>query len=70
MDQTLRADRDLVLAHSLYRSASGAVSKNGDRVAPRRVVGVVGAAHVRGVKREWPRFANRAVLIGSIPHSR
>ena len=53
MDQTLRADRDLVLAHSLYRSASGAVSKNGDRVAPRRVVGVVGAAHVRGVKREW-----------------
>jgi pheromone shutdown protein TraB len=54
MDQTLRADRDLVLAHSLYRSASGAVSKNGDRVAPRRVVGVVGAAHVRGVKREWP----------------
>jgi pheromone shutdown protein TraB len=53
MDQTLRADRDLVLAHSLYKSASGAVSKNGDRVAPRRVVGVVGAAHVRGVKREW-----------------
>ena len=53
MDQTLRADRDLVLAHSLHRSASGAVSKNGDRVAPRRVVGVVGAAHVRGVKREW-----------------
>ena len=53
MDQTLRADRDLVLAHSLYRSASGAVSKNGNNIAPRRVVGVVGAAHVRGVKREW-----------------
>lgn len=52
MDQTLRADRDLVLAHSLYRSASGEISKNG--AAPRRVVGVVGAAHVRGVKREWP----------------
>ena len=60
MDQTLRADRDLVLAHSLYRSASGAVSKNGDRVAPRRVVGVVGAAHVRGVKREWPKVREQS----------
>ena len=53
MDQTLRADRDLVLAHSLYTSASGAVPTNGNNIAPRRVVGVVGAAHVRGVKREW-----------------
>ena len=60
MDQTLRADRDLVLAHSLYKSASGAVSKNGDRVAPRRVVGVVGAAHVRGVKREWPKVREQS----------
>ena len=49
MDQTLRADRDLVLAHSLYRSASS----SGREAAPRRVVGVVGAAHVRGVKQEW-----------------
>jgi pheromone shutdown protein TraB len=60
MDQTLRADRDLVLAHSLYRSASGAVSKNGNNIAPRRVVGVVGAAHVRGVKREWPKVREQS----------
>ena len=52
MDQTLRADRDLVLAHSLQRSAGGAATKGG--AAPRRVVGVVGAAHVRGIQREWP----------------
>ena len=63
MDQTLRADRDLVLAHSLYRSASGAVSKNGEPpVAPRRVVGVVGAAHVRGVKREWPEVRDKSSI--------
>ena len=52
MDQTLRADRDLVLAHSLQRSAGGAATRGG--AAPRRVVGVVGAAHVRGIRREWP----------------
>ena len=52
MDQTLRADRDLVLAHSLQRSAGGAATRGG--AAPRRVVGVVGAAHVRGIQREWP----------------
>ena len=50
MDQTLRHDRDLVLAHSLQRSAA---LSDGTGAAPRRVVGVVGAAHVRGVKREW-----------------
>ena len=43
MDQTLRADRDLVLAHSLRRFPPDA----------KRVVGVVGAAHVPGITREW-----------------
>jgi hypothetical protein len=51
MDQTLRFDRDLVLAHSLQRSAGGAATQSG--ATPRRVVGVVGAAHVRGIRREW-----------------
>ena len=34
MDQTLRFDRDLVLAHSLQRSAGGAATRGG--AAPRR----------------------------------
>lgn len=50
MDRTLRVDRDLVLAHSLQRGAVGA----------KKVVGVVGAAHVRGIKKEWPQVSSQS----------
>jgi hypothetical protein len=48
MDATLRLDRDLVLAHSLHRHPSGV----------KKVVGVVGAAHVAGIKQEWPNVSS------------
>ena len=48
VEETLKRDRDLVLAHSLQRP-----------LAARRIVGVVGAGHVEGVKRLWDRVPTR-----------
>ena len=45
IQKTLVADRDLVLAHSMHRPAGG------ERV--KKVVGVVGAGHIPGIKRHW-----------------
>jgi hypothetical protein len=42
MDQSLIRDRDLVLAHSLQRPEHA-----------RKIVGVVGAGHVRGIRQHW-----------------
>ena len=48
VEETLKRDRDLVLAHSLQRP-----------LAARRIVGVIGAGHVDGVKRLWDRVPTR-----------
>ena len=45
MQKTIKEDRDLVLTHSLHRAAGGARVK--------KVVGVVGAAHIPGIKEHW-----------------
>ena len=48
VEETLKRDRDLVLAHSLQRP-----------LAARRIVGVIGAGHVDGVKRLWDGVPTR-----------
>mmetsp|Transcript_12959 Transcript_12959/g.52158 ORF Transcript_12959/g.52158 Transcript_12959/m.52158 type:complete len:525 (-) Transcript_12959:3629-5203(-) len=45
MQKTIKEDRDLVLAHSLHRAAG--------RARVKKVVGVVGAAHIPGIKEHW-----------------
>lgn len=45
MQKTIKEDRDLVLTHSLHRAAGHARVK--------KVVGVVGAAHIPGIKEHW-----------------
>ena len=42
MEQSIKTDRDLVLAHSLQR-----------REDAEKIVGVVGAGHLRGIRRLW-----------------
>jgi pheromone shutdown protein TraB len=56
--ETLSTDRDLVLAHSLQRSRRA-----------KRIVGVVGAAHVRGIERLWedvPTAASQRAYDGAL----
>jgi hypothetical protein len=48
VEETLKRDRDLVLAHSLQRP-----------LAARRIVGVMGAGHVDGVRRLWDGVPTR-----------
>mmetsp|Transcript_8788 Transcript_8788/g.35938 ORF Transcript_8788/g.35938 Transcript_8788/m.35938 type:complete len:512 (-) Transcript_8788:3557-5092(-) len=45
MQKTIKEDRDLVLTHSLHRAAG--------RARVKKVVGVVGAAHIPGIKEHW-----------------
>lgn len=64
LERVLGAERDVILAHSLYRAAVGGSSgsdgggggngESGGAAAPRTIVGVVGAAHVPGIVRLWP----------------
>lgn len=54
-------ERDQYLADGIHRAA-GAPAADAPRPAPRKVVAVVGAAHVPGIVRQWGQPVDRAAL--------
>ncbi|KAM9808221.1 traB domain-containing protein [Neosynchiropus ocellatus] len=69
LHQTIVAERDIYLTHTLRQATRGVESPSSTQKVPAVVVGVVGMGHVPGIEKNWEKQLNISEIMSVAPPS-